>query len=258
MKQVIHFTQKILFPIVILIIWEIWARIHIASPATIVFPPPTKIINSMIDLLLTSLWWKMAIKTYWVALLGFSLGSVISIVIGVMTGQSKMADRIISPTLLSLRTLPIILFIPISFLIFDISSQIPISLSALVTTLYCTPPVSVAIAKFDLEKKHFLFSRGYGFLKFYIDFVFPEIFSALYQGLSIAITLSLAVTIISEMLIPSLGGLGSLISHSQEMNLYIDTWSHIGLLAISGYFFHGLLMTIWSFAAPWLKAKSNN
>jgi ABC-type nitrate/sulfonate/bicarbonate transport system permease component len=65
----------------------------------------------------------------------------------------------------------------------------------------------------------------------------------------------LAITVVAEILLPSLDGLGTAISRAREMNQYTRLWALTGLLALGGAFFHTFIVALWRFSAPWLKYK---
>lgn len=253
MNRVAKIFHAAIAPFGILLIWEIWARIAIDSTRTLVLPPPTRILQVMFETLGQLPWWEMAGRTFGVTALGFALGSVCAIVLGIALGQSSFLARLINPSLLGLRSLPVVLYVPVALVLFNAGLQVPVALAAVVTTLYCAPPVARAVAEFDPEKRQFLHARGRTGVSFYIGFVLPEIISALYLSLSLAVTLALAVTVVAEILLPSLDGLGTAIYRAREMNQYTRLWAMTGLLAIGGLLFHNMVLGLWRFAAPWLR-----
>jgi ABC-type nitrate/sulfonate/bicarbonate transport system permease component len=129
-------------------------------------------------------------------------------------------------------------------------------LSAFVTTLYGAVPVIRAVRDYDEEKILFLRARGYTRAQTLIKFVLPEIIAALSTTISITVTLALAVTVAAEMLLPGLGGLGTLLIRAKEFSDYIFLWALTCLLGICGFLFHGIVQHLWWFAAPWVKTDA--
>lgn len=251
MSRIYRTVQAALLPGLLLLAWEAWARLA-DTTRTLVLPAPSQILRTMFQTLGDNAHWAMAARTFGVTTLGFALGSVGAVVLGIALGQSPAVTRLVNPSLLGLRSLPVVLFVPVALALLDAGLQVPIVLSALVTTLYCAPPVARAVAEFDPEKRRFLRARGRTGTRFYLDFIVPEIISAIYLSLSLAITLSLAVTVVAEILLPSLNGVGAAIYRAREMNQYTQLWALTALLAIGGLLFHNAVLGVWRFAAPWL------
>jgi len=248
--------QKIALPMFVplctIAIWQILSIINADSTITVVLPPPTSIFGEMAKLVSGIRWWEATASTFAVTVVGFGLGSLSSVVLGLAMGQSATLSKMLNPTLLGLRSLPIVLYVPIVLVLLDSGPKIPVLLSAIATILYSTPPVARAVSALDKEKRRFLRARGYKGWSLYTGFVLPEAISALYLSLSIAVTLSLAVTVVAEILLPSLGGVGSEIVYAREMNHYTTLWALTGLLAAVGFAFHALIVGLWNFSAPWL------
>ena len=255
-KKIYH---GILFPFLLFILWEGIIRISqfIGFKFTwfILIPPPSKILDLSFKLLLSNETISAISQTTSTCLLGFSVGMIMAIMSGSFVGSKMIIDSFISPTFHFLRSLPLVLYVPIALLFFGSGQKVPIFLAALITTLYGMLPVRSAIINYDTEKKYVLRSKGFSYFRILIFFVFPEIFGALSTTISITITLSLAVTIFSEMLITNLNGLGSFLITTKESSKYTEFWAYLIITGTLGYLLHFIIQKLWLFAVPWAKAK---
>ena len=258
-----NFLKKLkylILPLTVIIIWEVTYTIfelYSSSVPTIfiLIPKPTIILKeaffSIINTnILLSLW-----QTLFTTFLGFSLGFIGAVFLGIWIGRNKIISELLIPSLHFLRTLPIALYIPIFLILFNSNIKLPISLCAFITVLYGIIPISRSANEYDIEKITFLKIRSYKPISIILNFILPEIFSSLKSTISITSTLSLAVTVVTEMLLQSLGGMGSLIINSKEVSNYNLLWAYILVLGISGYLFLSIIIKMWEFAFPWSKQQ---
>jgi ABC-type nitrate/sulfonate/bicarbonate transport system permease component len=98
MNRLAKIFQAAVVPLLVLVLWEAWARIAAESTRTIVLPPPSRIVEAMLRAVDEKTWWEMAARTFGVTTLGFGLGSVGAIIVGVALGQSPFITRLINPT----------------------------------------------------------------------------------------------------------------------------------------------------------------
>lgn len=102
-----------------LIVWEIVSRSGTVNP--ILFPPPSIVALSAINyvqsgLMLTDLMWSLSR-----VIVGFFVGALAGIQIGVLTGGSRVISACLSPIFQMLRPIPPIAFVPIVIVWFGLS-----------------------------------------------------------------------------------------------------------------------------------------
>jgi ABC-type nitrate/sulfonate/bicarbonate transport system permease component len=252
----LHKLRAFLLPVVILGAWEIAALLHrslgISSTLFIVVPPPSQIVTKL-ALTVTGVEVISAVgRTLLTTTLGFSLGIVGTVGFGSLIGASRRAAAYMAPTFHTLRSVPIALYIPIALVLLGSSLGLPIALASFITILYGAVPVSRAVEDYDHEKTNFLSARGYSRPAIVVNFVLPEIAAALYTSIRITSTLAISVTVVSEMLFTSLGGLGSLVIQAKQASQYVDLWALTFLLGLVGFVFQWVIVTAWRFALPWV------
>jgi sulfonate transport system permease protein len=249
--------KPLAFPLVLIACWEISVRVFLAlggsSPKLVILPLPTQIFSRLAQTISEgSVMWDV-FHTLFSALLGFSLGILGAVMLGSLLGISRWAETYITPTLHFLRSLPVVLYVPITLLLIGADLRAPVFLAALVTTLYGAIPVIRAVRDYDPEKILFLRARSYTTTPIVLRFILPEIIAALSTSISISITLALAIAVVAEMLLPGLGGLGAQIIRSKEVSNYESLWALTFLLGGCGFLFHDAVLRFWRLAAPWTK-----
>jgi len=254
-KSILSKFRPLVIPLLILIIWEMSIRIFIAfggiSSKLIVIPQPALILQSIANSLVSHALIVSTGQTLMVTLLGFCLGIVGAVAVGAVLGFSSWAEAYLSPSLHFLRSLPVVLYVPVALVLLAPDFRIPVFLAAFVTMLYGAVPVMRAVRNYDPEKILLLRARKYSGIKMVIRFILPEIITALTTSISIAITLSLAVTVVTEMLFPGLGGLGAKIIYAKESSSYEQLWAYTCILGVCGFLLHTAILHLWRFAVPW-------
>lgn len=244
-----------LLPLLLLALWQIITEVPeilgVPLGVLVVAPPPIEVIQQFL-LLLRSPSVIVALGfTLGHATLGLSLGLVLALGVGSFLGVSRTFSTYLTPSLHALRAIPVVLFIPIAVLLLGADAGLAISLSALISFLYSFLPVARAVRDYDEEKLIFLRSRDVNTLSVIVSFLIPEITAAISTSIRIAVTLSLSVVVVSEMLFPALGGLGAGIIAAKEASRYLDLWALTFLMALAGYFFQYLIIRMWKFSFPW-------
>ncbi len=250
----------IAIPVGVVLIWEIAVVVCVAvgvkSTAFIVIPKPSTILNAVRILITDPVTIKGVAVTLFSASLGFSLGILLSVILGTLLGLSRRASLLFEPTLNFFRVLPVALYVPIALAVVGSDLRLPILLSGLVSTLYGIIPVIRAVRDYDDEKWRFLNARVDSHVTLLLRFVIPEIAGSLHTSVSIAATLSLGVTVVSEMLLQNLGGIGSLVIAAKEASQYSNLWAFTAILGICGFCFCYFLNLIWHLVFPWVNSRS--
>lgn len=252
--------QPYLLPSVILIAVEFCVRLSSLSGESaliVVLPPPSIVAVRVVTELgqlqtLTNL-----SQTLITAFLGLGLGSVTALIAGFALGSTSTMSNLATPTIHFLRSLPVVLYVPITLVFVGADVSAAILLAALVSALYGVIPVLRAARTYDEEKRYFLRSRDLDGVKGTLRFVLPDLFGSLLLSLSIVTPLALAVVVVAEMLLPGLGGLGASIVRAREAGDYVGLWSLTAILGVSGYCFHRLILRTTRYGAPWLPSNGN-
>ena len=254
-KSVGHLKALVL-PVVVICSFEVAVCVFVAlggsSPKLVIFPAPSTVLRQASTAIRQQAVLMATGMTLGTTLLGFSLGIVGALLTGSLLGVYRSIEELAAPSLHFLRSLPVVIYVPMALVLLGSDLRVPIVLSALITTLYGAIPVARAIRDYDIERVLFLRARGYTTPRIVGGFILPVIFGALLTSASIAATLALSVTVVAEMLLQGFNGLGALIIRAKEQSAYALLWGLTVILGCCGFAFHSLVLYLWRFAAPWV------
>ena len=224
------------------------AALGLQSTRAIVMPPPSRVLSALPGTLLDIDFLPAMLHTVLVTLVGIVMGVVGAVTLGLLLGRDGLLHRALSPTLDFFRSLPVVLYVPVALVALGSDYRVPLFLSAIVTTLYGALPVTRSVRAFDREKILFLQARGRSRSRILVEFLLPDVLIELGTSLSIITTLALAVTVVADMLFPSLGGLGALLIHAREQSDYPSLWAATIVVGLTGFGLNKLTHRVWRMA----------
>jgi sulfonate transport system permease protein len=120
---------RLVLPLTILVLWEAIARTGLVPAYN--FPPPSAVLSTLIELARSG----MMFKHLWISavrvLFGFLIGAGFGTVLGALTGFSAKWREVCDGTMQSLRSIPIIAWVPLFILWLGIDEAPKISLIAI-------------------------------------------------------------------------------------------------------------------------------
>lgn len=110
-----------LLPTLLIVVWQIASQTGWLS--TRILPAPEKIVTTFWQLTASGeLWQHLAISS-WRALIGFSIGGSIGLLLGLITGTSRTGERLLDTSVQMLRNVPHLALIPLVILWFGIDES---------------------------------------------------------------------------------------------------------------------------------------
>jgi ABC-type nitrate/sulfonate/bicarbonate transport system permease component len=100
-------------------IWEIVSSANLVNP--MLFPPPSVVFPSFLDWVWSGLFWVDLQNSLRRVTVGFLLGSLFGVIIGITTGRFRILSGLVSPIFGLLRPIPPIAFVPLVILWFGLS-----------------------------------------------------------------------------------------------------------------------------------------
>jgi sulfonate transport system permease protein len=120
---------RLILPLAILVAWEAVARIGIVPAYN--FPPPTAVMSTLIELARNGVMFKHLGVSALRVLLGFLIGAGFATALGALTGFSTKWREVFDGTVQSLRSIPIIAWVPLFILWLGIDEAPKICLIAI-------------------------------------------------------------------------------------------------------------------------------
>jgi len=123
-------TIKVIVPVTVLVLWELLSRMGVISSALL--PAPTRVIESLMDWIFgttgvaetnSGQWLNDAGSSAIRVIAGYSLAVVSAVIVGIIIGWWKFAERLVEPTIQMLRPIPPVAWIPLAIIWFGIADK---------------------------------------------------------------------------------------------------------------------------------------
>lgn len=215
-------------PIVLVVAWELCARLLIIDPRF--FPPPTRILSAGGEMLLDGELWEHTGPTLMRLLVGGGLGAIAGIVVGLLMGSSRALNAALGPLFSALYPLPKIAIFPILLMIFG-PTELPKIIAVFITTFFVMQIATVS-GVWAIDRKLLEAGAAYGATGFarFRFVVLPGAMPFVFSGLRTATGTAVVVVTAVEFTGASTTGLGYLIWNSWQ--LFIPEKLYVGLLVI--------------------------
>jgi ABC-type nitrate/sulfonate/bicarbonate transport system permease component len=247
-KIMMRLLQGAIIPCCFIIIWDLSVRFEII-PNTLIATP-----LQVVTQFWTMFWDGRIFTNSWVSLIrlsaGFTLGTLLGVIIGSFVGYSKTVARFLEASLLVLIPVPAIAWIPLLIIIFGIGESSKIALISIGS--FCTLFLQVTYSIRSVDKK--LVEVGYTlnksspemFFNIFLPAIVPDIFSSMRVAMALSWTLLMASEIIA-----SSSGLGWLVWDSRNFSRPDDMI--VGMIAIGvlGKITDYLLVVVGKYLTRW-------
>lgn len=235
-------------PLVLLALWELLARAGLLD--TRFFPPPTRIFEQMVVLTANGELWGHVTASLQRLFIGFWLGLVPGLLLGVVMGLSRPIRAAVSPLVSGTYPIPKSALLPLILLIFGLGETSKIVMVAIgvfypVVMNTMAGVVQVAPIYYDVANNYGA-SRWQVFRSVAVPGAMPNIMT----GIELGAGLGLILIAIAEM-VGAKSGLGFMIWNAWQL-FSVETM-YVGLLviAIIGYLISLLLTAVARFVMPW-------
>ncbi|MGH2896696.1 MAG: ABC transporter permease [Solirubrobacteraceae bacterium] len=176
-------------------------------------------------------------------LAGFAISAVLGVAIGLICGYYRIVREWTSAVFDFLRSLPTPLLIPVALVVFGLGGKMVIAVivsAAIWPVLLNTANATSALEPTLVDTARILGLRGPGLL---YRVVLPAVSPQIFAGLRVAISVSLAVMVVSEILGGG-SGIGYFISSSQQSFAITDSYAGVVILCLLGWAFDTVLLLI--------------
>jgi NitT/TauT family transport system permease protein len=179
-------------------------------------------------------------------LVGFIVGALFGVPLGLATGYSRRAGSMVSPIMAFIRPIPPIAFIPLAVLYFGLGELGKIVLIVFVSFNYVQANAEAGAANFPIAYQRAAQSLGLNAWRTFQVIVVPGALPQIFTGLKVALALSWAVVVAAE-LVGAQSGLGFMISDAALLFRIPVVFIGIALIGLIG-----LLMNL---TLNWIEAR---
>ncbi|WP_433891117.1 ABC transporter permease [Streptomyces sp. CA-111067] len=225
---------RLLGPVALVLLW-IWASASgTLSPALLA--SPRQVLSAFRELWTSGQLGDALSVSLTRAGLGLAIGASAGLVLGVLTGFSRLGEELLDSSLQLLRTIPFLSLVPLFMVWFGIGETARVVLIAVATSFPMYVSAAGGVRNTDRKLVEAMRSFGLGRLALVREVVLPGALPALLSGLRLSMTLSVIALIAAEE-INSTAGIGYLMSTAQEysrtdiLTVCILIYALIGLVA---------------------------
>ncbi|UOQ61245.1 ABC transporter permease [Leucobacter rhizosphaerae] len=221
---------EILVPILLLAVWWLAST----NSTNTFFPPLQRILERLVQLAQTSMFWANVGLSVGNLLLSFVLASAIGVLLGAALGLIRPLAWFVEPTVHFFRAIPPVALVPIFVSLIGFGNEtriLSITLAALFPVLISTMDgIRGAEPTLDMVGRVYRLSRWDRLVSVVLPAASPRILS----GMQVSLMTAFVVMIASEML-GSSTGLGSMTLLAQQSFAITDMWAGILTLGVLGY-----------------------
>jgi ABC-type nitrate/sulfonate/bicarbonate transport system permease component len=184
------------------------------------------------------------------ALSGFALATLLSVVVGLVTGYSPAARSLFMPFIDFLRPVPALALVPIFVFFFGIGSLSKIALIFLGAFIYMTLQTSEGVR--NIPKDLFAAGESLGFRgwQMFRHVVLPGTLPAIATGMRTALSLSWALVVAAE-LIAAPSGLGYMITDATQFFQIRVVYVTVAILAVIGFAMDRIIVLLMGRIIHW-------
>lgn len=240
----------ILSPLLLLTAWEALVRAGLVSPQF--FPAPSSILQAFMKLARSGELWSNMSASLHRLLLGFMVGGIPALVLGVVMGLSRPIRLFVDPLIASTYPIPKSALLPLVLLIFGLGEDSKVVMVAM--GVFYPVIMNTVTGVLQIPRIYFDVASNFGASpwKVFRTVALPGAAPFILTGIKLGIGMGLILIAIAEM-VGADSGLGYMIWNAWQL-MEVETM-YVGLLVIAflGFAFTLLLDELERWLVPWRK-----
>lgn len=246
--------MALILPVSVIALWQLAAMTGALNSNY--FSSPASIVKVFVESVTSGrLFTNLAASLYRI-LLGFVVGAVPGIAVGLLMGVSARARAILEPTLNAIYPLPKIALLPLFIMIFGIGETSKWATIA-IGVFFPVMINSFAGVK-NIEPIYKDVAKNFGARRwqYYRTVALPGAMPFIFAGLRIGLGVALLLIVAAEF-VATTSGLGYMIWNSWQAFRIEDLFIGLGVIASLGMIGNALLRLLELWACPWLRGRQN-
>lgn len=119
----------LVLPVVLLVLWQVLVTAEVLDRSR--YSTPAEVLGAFVSAVESGRLWPNVAVSVQRVFLGFAIGAVLAVLVGVLVALSRTADRMLSPLLSAVRAVPSLAWVPLLILWYGIGEQPKIVLIAI-------------------------------------------------------------------------------------------------------------------------------
>ncbi|MFH1722100.1 MAG: ABC transporter permease [Candidatus Altiarchaeota archaeon] len=198
-------------------------------------PPPNEVFISLTHLVTTEEFYIHYGSSMKRVLVAITVSSLSGIALGLAMGLSKTIHDHLHFPIDFLRTMPSPALIPMALLLFGITETARIAVITVTCTVMMTLNTIYGVASVKKTRRNYFTIIKATPYQTLTKLVIPEAMPYIVTGLRTALSVSLIVVVVTEMIMGTESGLGYIISENQLLYEIPEMYAYILVLGITGY-----------------------
>lgn len=231
----------LLLPVAVLLLVELASRAGWIAPQLL--PPPSEVAQTLLDLARQGALTGHILASTGRVLAGFALGTGLALGVGALTGLSRTADALLTPSFQALRAIPSLAWVPLLLLWLGIDEASKIVLIAIGAFFPVYMGTVSGIAHVDRKLVEVAQLRGFGGVTLARRVLLPAAMPSLMTGLRNGLSLAWMFMVAAELIAAS-RGLGYLLTDGRETSRADLVLAAIALLAVLGKLSDSLIAAV--------------
>lgn len=235
--------------LILLAVWYIVTATGLIN--RLFLPMPPAVFENLVHLCATKGLFVDLFATTWRTLLGFALGCLLGIPVGLVMGRYRAIYQTMEFPVDFFRSIPASALFPLFIVIWGLGDQVQVFLSAwassmvvLINTIYGVrtgAPIRLMVAK----------TKKISPLKTFYKVTIPDALPYIIAGARIGLSLSLVVEIVAEMFLGVHNGLGRRIFNATSIFQMEEAYATILIVGLLGYLLNKAIITTEKRAVHW-------
>ena len=242
---------SLLSPVLLLGLWEL--AVAVGWLNRVFYPPPSEVFDTLGRLIADgSLFQDVGISMFRIVV-GFILGGVPAIIVGVLMGVSPVVRALVQPIASAIYPIPKIALLPL--IIVALGTDERSKVVTIAVSVFFLVVLNVAASVLQIDPKYFEVARSFGatrkdlFFTVALPASLPGIMTSIKLGMGFALTLIVGIEFVAAN-----DGLGHLIWSSQEVYAINKMLAGVVAIAVIGWLVTALLDEVEFLLVPWQSA----
>ena len=235
--------------------WEL--LVYLLEIPSIVLPPPTEILESLIEQLSTPRFYRHIWVTLSEILGGFVLGTMFGLCLGTIIGLSPLMYRLLYPYIVALESMPKVAIAPIIVVWAGYGIESKIIITALIAFFPLLANTVAGLRSAPRDQVDMLTAFTASRWQIFRMTRLPSALPPIFTGLNIAIVLSVIGAIVGEF-VGAREGLGYLILQNNFNFNIAGTFSALIVLSVIGITLHWIVQRIQARVVFWTQSDGSH